>query len=122
MRRALLLAAAVLGMAGCAGSTPPPAQPAPVQPPPAASPPPSPSPPVAAPAAATPARPANDTCGLAALGDLVGKPRMEIPVPVDVSRRRVVCEGCPVTQDLRSDRQTIWYDQGTGRVTRLQCG
>ena len=78
-------------------------------------------PPPPAPAPAEPPKPA-DSCGAAELGYLVGKPRTEIPVPVDLTRRRVVCEGCPMTMDVRPERQTIYFDQGTGKVTRLTCG
>ncbi len=117
-RTAALLS--LLALAGCASSPPLPSPVvAPARPPPAATTLPSPAAPATPPA---PARPVRDTCGLQPLGDLVGKLRSEIPVPVDLTRRRVVCEGCPVTQDLRPDRQTIWYDQATGRVTRTQCG
>ena len=63
-----------------------------------------------------------DTCGASALAYLVGRPRTEIPVPTDPARRRVTCTTCPVTQDLRPDRQTITYDAATGRVVGVTCG
>ena len=93
----------------------PPTPPAYVAPVPAPVPPPPPALP------APPPRPA-DTCGVVELAYLVGKPRTEIPVPVDLTKRRVVCEGCPMTMDFRPDRQTIYFDQATGKVTRLTCG
>ncbi len=73
---------------------------------------------------APPAAPAgsHDTCGAGALQYLMGKSRTEIPVPTDLSRRRVVCTTCPVTQDVRPDRQTITYDQTTGKVVGVRCG
>jgi hypothetical protein len=64
----------------------------------------------------------HDTCGAGALAYLVGRPRTEIPVPTDPSRRRVTCTTCPVTQDLRPDRQTVTYDAATGRVVGVTCG
>ena len=38
-------------------------------------------------------------CEATDLAWLVGKPRTEIPVPVDPSHRRVYCSTCLVTQD-----------------------
>ncbi len=64
----------------------------------------------------------NDQCGAAELGYLVGKTRTEIPVPIDPSKRRVVCTTCPTTQDYRPDRQTITYDAATNLVVRVRCG
>ena len=95
--------------------------------------PPAPSPPAseAAPAPAppsdkpsqTPAAPAaNDTCGAHALAYLIGKPKTEIPIPTDLSRRRVTCTTCAVTQDYRPDRLTIYFDAQTGIVQSLKCG
>lgn len=68
-------------------------------------------------------RPAsNDTCGAAALQYLVGKPRTEIPVPLQPSQRRVVCSTCVTTQEFRADRQTITFDSDTGLITSVKCG
>jgi hypothetical protein len=67
-------------------------------------------------------RPRGDTCGAADFQYLVGRPRTEIPVPVDPTRRRVACTTCPVTQDLRSDRLNIFYDEATGIVREVRCG
>ena len=64
----------------------------------------------------------RDTCGAAALAGLVGKPRTLIPVPVDLSRRRVACTACPVAPDVRLDRVNILFDARTGLVTRVACG
>ena len=64
----------------------------------------------------------NDQCGAADLAYLVGKPRTEIPVPVDPSKRRVVCTTCPMTRDYRADRQTITYDAATNLVVSVACG
>ena len=63
----------------------------------------------------------GDTCGMTELRRLIGRPRTELPVPVDPARRRVVCTTCPMTFDLRPDRLTVLYDADTGRVTKLIC-
>lgn len=81
---------------------------------------------VAPPASTTPltspAAPGADTCGATPMAGLVGQSRSTIPIPVDPSRRRVVCTTCPRTMDYRPDRLTVFYDQQSGRVTTLQCG
>ena len=66
--------------------------------------------------------PPKDACGAADLQSVVGKPRTEIPVPLDPSLRRVACSTCPVTQDYVPSRQTIIYDSDTGLVTSVKCG
>ena len=65
---------------------------------------------------------ANDQCGAAALQYLVGRPRTEIPVPLQPSTRRVVCSTCVITQDYRADRQTIVFDSDTGLIKSVACG
>jgi hypothetical protein len=85
---------------------------------PAASPPPA----AASPAGPPAPLPTGDTCGAGALTYLIGKPKTEIPIPTDLSRRRVVCTTCMRTQDYRPDRLTILFDQQTGLVTELKCG
>ncbi len=64
----------------------------------------------------------RDACGAAALAGLVGKPRTQIPVPVDLTRRRVACTACPVAPDVKLDRVNILFDAQTGIVTRITCG
>ena len=64
----------------------------------------------------------SDSCGAAALAGLVGKPRSQIPVPVDLTRRRVACTACPVAPDVRLDRLNILYDARSGLVTKITCG
>lgn len=76
--------------------------------------------PSAAPAAVP--DPASTTCEAPSLAYLVGRPKTDIPVPVDPSRRRVSCATCPVTQDYRPDRTNIIFDQTTGLVTAVKCG
>ena len=87
---------------------------------PTAAPPAAPQPPPVAVAPALPLPP-PDQCGAYELQDLVGKPRQSIPVPVDPSRRRVVCTTCPITMDFSPERLTIYYDAESGLVTKLQC-
>ena len=65
---------------------------------------------------------ANDQCGAAGLQYLVGRPRTEIPVPLQPSTRRVVCSTCVITQDYRADRQTIIFDGDTGLIKSVACG
>ena len=63
-----------------------------------------------------------DMCKAGDLQWLVGKPRSEIPVPVDVVNRRVACTTCPVTEDYSPYRLNIFYNQQTGIVERVSCG
>ncbi len=70
-----------------------------------------------------PSRPfLRDTCGAATLAGLLGRPRTQIPVPVDLTRRRVACTACPVAPDVRLDRVNILFDARTGIVTKITCG
>lgn len=83
----------------------------------------SPAPP---PAAATPANPApepaSDTCGAAQYQTLVGKPRSEIPVPVDPRKQRVACASCPITMDFNPERVNFFFDAQTGLIKEVRCG
>ena len=63
-----------------------------------------------------------DVCKAGELKWLVGKPRTEIPVPVDVVNRRVTCTTCPVTQDYSPHRLNIFFDAQTGIVEQVSCG
>jgi len=105
---------------------PAPRAPAPAYVPPPPQPMPVPAQPAPAPAQQSPAqslRPmANDQCGASALQYLVGRPRTEIPVPLQPSTRRVVCSTCVITQDYRADRQTIVFDSDTGLIKSVACG
>jgi hypothetical protein len=65
---------------------------------------------------------ADDQCGASALQYLIGKPRTEIPVPLDPGKRRVVCSTCIVTQEYRADRQTIVFSSETGIIESVNCG
>lgn len=64
----------------------------------------------------------RDTCGKSALDGLIGQLRTQIPVPVDPSRRRVICTTCAMTQDFRPERLTILFDAETGVIRELRCG
>ena len=102
-----------------------PAPQSPVYVPPAPQPPvaPVPSPEAPAGAQSQALRPmANDQCGATGLQYLIGRPRTEIPVPLQPSTRRVVCSTCVITQDYRADRQTIVFDGDTGLIKSVACG
>ena len=64
----------------------------------------------------------RDQCGAETLQHLVGQPRTEIPVPVDVTSRRVTCTTCPLTEDYSPSRLNILYDRDSGLVERVYCG
>lgn len=94
-----------------------PAKPPPAPPPPVAEAPPP--PPMVTPPQSLGAR---DTCGADPLQYLIGKPRTDIPVPVNPGQRRVVCSSCAMTQDFNATRQTIVYDSQSGLVRSVKCG
>ncbi len=131
-----LAVVALTAVAGCAShenerwpQVPPPAAPAPVYqpaPPPVYQPPapiPAPQAQAQSPAVQSPAyRNPNDQCNAQALQYLVGRPRTEIPVPLQPSTRRVVCSTCVITRDYRADRQTIVFDSDSGLIKSVTCG
>jgi hypothetical protein len=130
-----LMAIMTLMLVACSSAKPPahaailPKQ---MEPPPAANPTPpavAPSPPpalAAAPPDQTPLPPAidapADSCGASELAGLVGKPKTDIPVPVDPSRRRVICTTCPAGAVHDPKRLTILFDRATGIVQSVGCG
>lgn len=63
-----------------------------------------------------------DLCKAADLQWLVGKNKREIPVPVDVVNRRVVCTSCAVTMDYSPYRQNIFFNAQTEIVEQVRCG
>ncbi len=65
--------------------------------------------------------PAPDTCGAAKLQYLVGKPKAQVPVPVDLYRQRVDCTTCVMSHRDDPRRVTILFDQTTGLVTKVMC-
>jgi hypothetical protein len=64
----------------------------------------------------------QDLCKARDLQYLVGRHRNEIPVPVEVVNRRVVCTTCPVTMDFSPYRLNIFYNAETERVEQVRCG
>ena len=64
----------------------------------------------------------QDLCKAADFQYLVGKHRNEIPVPVEVVNRRVVCTTCPVTMDFSPYRLNIFYNTETEIVEQVRCG
>lgn len=108
----------VAGLAVVAAACTEPAQPPPAPPPPPAAEAPPPPPVIAPP----PALGSKDSCGADPLQYLVGRPRTEIPVPVNPNLRRVVCSTCVITRDYLAARQTIVYDAQTGVVQSVRCG
>jgi hypothetical protein len=106
--RVLLAASLALVLTACSSTssqvTPPPA------PPPIASrPPPAPE-------------PVRDQCGAAQLQGLVGRPRSEIPIPIDPTKQRVACTTCPVTMDFSPQRLNFFFDAATGIIKEIRCG
>jgi hypothetical protein len=64
----------------------------------------------------------DDLCGAKPLQYLVGRPRTEIPVPLEPSKRRVLCTSCAATQDYNPNRQNIIFDAETGIIKSVNCG
>ena len=118
LKTAAVIALALASACASPSAKAPPAAPTIAPPAPVATP-----PPAAPTAAVAPApTPQPDSCGALPLQYLVGRPRTEIPVPVNPGNRRVVCSSCFVSQDYKPYRQTITYDPQTGLVTSVKCG
>jgi len=98
-----LLVSAVLVLAGCGGSPSTPSRPVQSAPP-------------------VSIQPSGDLCGATQLQALIGQPRTSIPVPVDVTSRRVTCTTCPLTEDYSPSRLNILYNRDSGLVERVFCG
>lgn len=87
------------------------------------TPPPAPPPPVAQ--VAPPREPESevvDTCNAATHRHLIGRPRSEIPVPVQPNLQRVLCTTCPMTMDHNPNRLNFLYDASSGKITEVRCG
>ena len=118
----LAIAALALLAAACAPTYPiaptpaPAAVPAPAQPV-QAPPEPAPHSPIPQPDA-----PARDQCGAVALQGLIGRPRREVPVPLDPGRQRVACRGCPITDDYDPGRLNFFFDADSGVIREIRCG
>lgn len=63
-----------------------------------------------------------DRCGASAVAWLVGRPKSEIPVPADLSNRRVQCTACNRGQAIVPQRLNIYFNPDTGLVEQVQCG
>jgi len=105
MRKSVMLGVALMALAACASDPPapppPPHRPAPPPPPPPLEP---------------------DHCGARAAQKFVGRPRSEIPVPLQPNLQRVVCTTCPMTMDFNDRRLNFFYDAQTGIVKEVKCG
>ncbi|HZW16686.1 MAG TPA: I78 family peptidase inhibitor [Brevundimonas sp.] len=66
--------------------------------------------------------PTTDLCRAGEMQWLVGKPKTDIPVPVDVVNRRVTCTTCPVTEDYSPHRLNIFFNEQSGIVEQVRCG
>ena len=64
----------------------------------------------------------TDQCGAVDLQHLIGRSRLEAPVPVRPERQRVACTTCPVALDFDETRLNILFDASTGRITEVRCG
>lgn len=117
LSRAIAFGACVLLLAACSGPQYPTTRPAGTTP---ATPEPAPRPHVRPPP--PPRVSVRDQCGAAALQALVGRPRTEIPVPVEPDRQRVACTTCPVTLDYNPARLNFFFDAETGIIKQIRCG
>lgn len=63
-----------------------------------------------------------DVCRAGEMQYLVGKPKTDIPVPVDVVNRRVTCTTCPVTEDFSPYRLNIFFNERTQIIEQVRCG
>jgi len=79
-----------------------------------------PSAPTHSPVAAAPVQ--RDQCGAAEVQNLLGRPRTEIPIPLDPGRQRVACTTCPVTMDYSPERLNFFFDAATGAIKEIRCG
>jgi hypothetical protein len=72
----------------------------------------------------TPAPPPSDVrqCDAASLKYLIGRPRSEIPAPIEPGNRRVYCSSCVITQDYVPGRTDIVFDTQTGIIIQVKCG
>jgi hypothetical protein len=106
MKRALVLVS-LLALGACSTGSEP--APAPPPPPVSTAPPPTPE-------------PAPDACGASRHQSLIGRPRSEIPVPIDPQKQRVACTTCPVTMDFNPERLNFYFDSATGIIKKVSCG
>lgn len=77
---------------------------------------------VAAPPEVPKTPPVTDQCGAVDLQHLIGRSRLDAPVPLRPERHRVACATCPVALDFDETRLNILFDADTGRITEVRCG
>lgn len=116
MRRTIAAGALLLVLAACASE---PSGPAPTAPSPTSAAPPATTPPQSRPPEP---RPGADSCGAAAAQRYVGRPRTEIPIPIQPSLQRVACTTCPITLEYMPRRLNFFYDAETGVIKEVKCG
>jgi hypothetical protein len=109
-------------LAACSTPTYPTTKPAATPTAPETTPAPAPTPPPKRSPIPRPQVSVRDQCGAADLQGLVGRPRSEIPVPVDPNRQRVACTSCPVTEDFDPARLNFFFDADSGRIKQIRCG
>lgn len=116
MKRPIAAAALLLTLAACASepSGAPPTSPPPANVAPPASPPPQSRPPEQ--------RPGGDACGAKEAQRYVGRPRTEIPIPIQPSLQRVACTTCPITLEFVPRRLNFFFDAETGIIKEVKCG
>jgi hypothetical protein len=61
-------------------------------------------------------------CGAAELQGLIGRPRTEVPVPLDPSRQRVACTTCPTADNVDPSRLNFLFDAESGLIKVIRCG
>ncbi len=61
-------------------------------------------------------------CDARTLTYLIGHPRTDIPVPADLSHRRVACTTCPAEGAYQPTRTNILFNANTGIITAVTCG
>ncbi len=64
----------------------------------------------------------KDACGAAHVQGLVGRPRTEIPIPLDPNRQRVACTRCPTADDVDPSRLNFLFDAESGLIKEVRCG
>ena len=64
----------------------------------------------------------NVTLCFSAAQALIGRPKIEIPVPLHPELQRVACTTCAVTLDFNPRRLNIFFDAQTGIIKEARCG
>ncbi|MEI6438842.1 MAG: peptidase inhibitor I78 [Alphaproteobacteria bacterium] len=64
----------------------------------------------------------EDLCKAQQVMGLIGKSRLEIPVPVVPALQRVACTTCPITMDYNPRRLNFFFDAETGVIKQIRCG